>query len=345
MQLRHAGGGQRRELPSAINPVGIEIGGGLRPGDVRGFYFGVLPTPNSITYQPVVGCSPGAARVIAGRPRSARAGSCARGAGEPCGCGSSARAAGASCIRDRGSRSSPTGRRRGGSCGRCATGTGAASSPPHLRRAAAGRWRRRARGAAGQRALLGAPVGAAWASSAPSSCSCSHPWRCSWPTASLPPARAARRGACRFRARRSSSSRGARPPSTTRRPATSRRAPARQSSTTPTSEIPPDLEVTIRPRGTRTSSCSTRPRSARSSRTTRARARCSPRWRSRRTARTYRADRAASGTLGEDALTEFLPVGRSALGACALGGLVALGFALRDRRQKTTTVVPNEANS
>ncbi len=58
--------GSDANFPGAIAPVGIEIGGGLRPGDVRGFYFGVLPTPNSITYQPVVGCSPGGARVIAG---------------------------------------------------------------------------------------------------------------------------------------------------------------------------------------------------------------------------------------------------------------------------------------
>jgi hypothetical protein len=57
------GVGSDAAFPGEVEPVGIEIGGGLLPGRVRGFYFGVLPTPASITYQPVVGCSPSSATV------------------------------------------------------------------------------------------------------------------------------------------------------------------------------------------------------------------------------------------------------------------------------------------
>jgi hypothetical protein len=59
--------GSDAAFPGAIDPVGIVIGGGLYPGSVRGFFFGVLPTTLSITYQPVVGCSPSNATVAPAR--------------------------------------------------------------------------------------------------------------------------------------------------------------------------------------------------------------------------------------------------------------------------------------
>ncbi len=118
-------------------------------------------------------------------------------------------------------------------------------------------------------------------------------------------------------------------------------------------EIPPDLEVTIRPRGTRDellldpTSFGSVVEDDEGSRKVFAKVEVPEDGSYVVVVAPIAAEPAApaSVTLGEDALTEFLPWGLAALGACALGGLVALGFALRDRRQKTTTVVPNEANS
>jgi hypothetical protein len=58
------GVGSDASFPGPVEPVGIETGGGLFPGRVHGFYFGVLPIPESITYQPIVGCSPSSATVV-----------------------------------------------------------------------------------------------------------------------------------------------------------------------------------------------------------------------------------------------------------------------------------------
>jgi hypothetical protein len=48
------------EFSYAAYPLGIEVGGGLRPGVVTGFLFEVLadPVPFSVTFQPWVACLP-----------------------------------------------------------------------------------------------------------------------------------------------------------------------------------------------------------------------------------------------------------------------------------------------
>jgi hypothetical protein len=46
------------EFPYGVWPLGIEVGGGLRPGVVTGFFFTAIATQVSVTYQPWIACVP-----------------------------------------------------------------------------------------------------------------------------------------------------------------------------------------------------------------------------------------------------------------------------------------------
>ena len=45
-------------FPLAPLPVGVEVGGGFRPGVVNTFYFGLIATGEAVSYQPYLACSP-----------------------------------------------------------------------------------------------------------------------------------------------------------------------------------------------------------------------------------------------------------------------------------------------